>query len=158
MGWRREYGHNLREVTGQISIRSAYRSAEVNAKGAEKSGYNCASNSSNAARHIWDLRDAKGHVGAMACIVVTRYLPFFARTGNWQALGWWIHDHIAGYSAIEFFTKAPLLAFNIGWHEHPRKTVHAWAPHRNCLTKPGMANHGGNHASEYKACLPSRET
>ena len=144
----------IQERLGRILVRSAYRSAEVNAEGAKnKNQYGCAGNSANAARHIWDLCDSEKLVGAMACIVVTSYLPFFERTRNWQALGWWIHDHIPGYSEIEFFTKAPPLALNISWHERPKKTVHAWAPRRTCLTKPGMSNHGGDHRSEYQAWL-----
>src|SRR5690242_19194948 len=42
----------------RISIRSAYRSSAVNAKGAEnKNQYNCASNESNHSYHIWDVPD-----------------------------------------------------------------------------------------------------
>lgn len=148
----------IQEKLGRISVRSAYRSAAVNSKGAENHNqYGCAGNAANASRHIWDLPDSEGLVGAMACIVVTSYLSFFEKTRNWQALGWWIHDQISSYSEVEFFTKAPPLTFNISWHERPKKTVHAWAPHRTCLTKPGMANHSGNHMSEYNTWLTARE-
>ncbi len=141
----------LQDALGRISIRSAYRSRAVNDKGAETKD-NCAKSDSNRARHIWDEPDADG-AGATACIVVTSYLPFFKATGNWQALAWWIHDHIPAYSELEFFTKNPeVLAFNISWHENaPKKTIHAWAPHMTCLTKPGMANHLGDHRAEYNA-------
>jgi hypothetical protein len=93
----------------------------------------------------------------MACIVLTPFLPYFETTSNWEALAWWIHDHVPGYSEMEFFTKSSLLAFNIGWHEQPKKTIHAWAPHRKCLTKPGMENHLEGHASEYQAWLAASE-
>jgi len=44
----------IQDVLGRISIRSAYRSCEVNAKGAENQNqYNCASNESNYAR-LWE--------------------------------------------------------------------------------------------------------
>lgn len=40
---------------GRISIRSAYRSPAVNAKGAEnKNQYNCSRNDANYSGHIWD--------------------------------------------------------------------------------------------------------
>ena len=140
----------IQDQLGRISIRSAYRSADVNAKGAENGNqYACARNDKNAGRHIWDLPDLNNQVGAMACVVLTSYLPFFERTQNWQALAWWIHDHIPEYSEIEFFTKTQPLAFNIGWHETPKKTIHAWAPSPTCLTMPGMPNHLGSHESDY---------
>lgn len=59
----------LHKTFGQVSIRSAYRSEQINGLGNEK-GHNCGSNESNFAAHIWDRRDADGLTGAMACIVV----------------------------------------------------------------------------------------
>jgi hypothetical protein len=147
----------LQDRFGRISIRSAYRSEAVNGRGAENSNqFGCAKNEANFARHIWDRKDAAG-MGAMACVVLTPYLPYFKATSNWEALAWWIHDHVPGYSELEFFTKSDLLAFNVSWHEQPKKTIHAWAPRRRCLTKPGMENHLGSHASEYQAWLGTNE-
>ncbi|AUB41804.1 Hedgehog signaling/DD-peptidase zinc-binding domain [Nostoc flagelliforme CCNUN1] len=61
----------IQQAFGRISIRSGYRSSAVNAKGAEnKNQYNCASNTSNYAVHIWDVPDAQGYMGATACIIV----------------------------------------------------------------------------------------
>jgi hypothetical protein len=55
----------IQEALGRISIRSAYRSSAVNAKGAEnKNQYNCAKNESNYAHDIWDVRDKNGFMGA----------------------------------------------------------------------------------------------
>ena len=54
---------------GRLAIRSAYRSCAVNAFG-NANGYNCATNQRNHGRHIWDRRDARGNMGAMACIIV----------------------------------------------------------------------------------------
>ncbi|GAA5194564.1 hypothetical protein [Ferrimonas gelatinilytica] len=68
---------------GRINIRSAYRSPEVNAKGAENGNqYNCASNESNFAGHIWDYRDAEGHLGGTVCIIVNAFVPYYERTGD----------------------------------------------------------------------------
>lgn len=48
----------IQEKLGKISIRSAYRSPAVNAKGAEnKNQYNCSSNEASYADHIWDFPD-----------------------------------------------------------------------------------------------------
>lgn len=143
----------IQERLGRISVRSAYRSASVNEVGAANGNqYGCASNKANRGRHIWDEKDEDGVVGAMACVVLTTYLPYYQATGDWRALAWWIHDNIPDYSELEFFTKNEVLAFNIGWRERePRKTIHAWAPRRVCLTKPGMSNHGGSHVAAYAA-------
>src|SRR5215468_333251 len=59
----------LQAAFGRLAIRSAYRSAAVNAYG-NAHHQNCASNERNHARHIWDCRDGRGGMGAMACIVV----------------------------------------------------------------------------------------
>ena len=147
----------IQDRFGRISIRSAFRAEAVNARGAENNNqYDCARNESNFARHIWDRTDGRGKKGAMACVVLTSYLTYFEATSDWEALAWWIHDNVPAYSELEFFTKHKLLAFNVGWHEEPTKTSHAWAPHRKCLTKPEMPNHLDNHAGAYQAWLAAR--
>ncbi|ANP67163.1 MULTISPECIES: peptidase M15 [Vibrio] len=134
---------------GRISIRSAYRSPAVNARGAEnKNQYNCSRNEANYAGHIWDYRDSEGHMGATACIVVNSFLPYYERTGHWQALAWWIHDHVPEYSSMCFFPK--LAAFNISWHEKPEKLINSYiSGSRGILTKFGWDNFGGSHEEEY---------
>src|SRR5690606_38005513 len=77
---------------GRISIRSAYRSSEVNRFG-NINKLNCAANDKNFAGHIWDRRDDKGRMGATACVVVNRLIPYYERTGDWEAMAWWVHDH-----------------------------------------------------------------
>lgn len=135
---------------GRISIRSAFRSVEVNGFG-NREGMNCGSNESNFGGHIWDRRDANGEIGATACIVVHAFLPYYERTGHWEALAWWIHDQLP-YSELEFFPK--LAAVNVGWRQTPRRTIHSFIPpRRGKLTKPGMANAAGSHEAEYAAWL-----
>lgn len=142
----------IQQRFGRISIRSAYRSSAVNAKGAEnKNQYHCASNEKNYSHHIWDVPDKKGHIGAMACIVVNAFLPYYERTEHWQALAWWIHDNVPGYSSMVFFPK--LAAFNIGWHEKEEKRIDSYIQPKGCLTKPGMSNYEGIHQSEYSVFL-----
>jgi hypothetical protein len=135
----------LQATFGRISIRSAYRSPQVNQLGNEK-GLNCASNESNYAKHIWDHRDTDCKMGATACIVVHWYLDRYEETRDWQPLAWWIHDHLP-YSAMEFFPK--LCAFNLSWHELPKKIIYSYAEPKGTLTKPGMENHEGDHSEWY---------
>ncbi|MGD9614390.1 MAG: hypothetical protein AB7H90_03925 [Alphaproteobacteria bacterium] len=135
----------LQATFGRLAIRSAYRSPAVNAYG-NTHYQNCGSNERNRARHIWDRRDAYGAIGAMACIVVPWFADRYAAGTPWQAMAWWVHDHLP-YSELQFFPK--LAAFNIGWHEIPKRRIHSFIPPRGILTKPGMPNHEGNHASEY---------
>lgn len=122
----------LNATFGRIAIRSAYRSCEVNQKGNEER-HGCAANEKNYAGHIWDRRDAAGFKGATACVVV----PWFADQyhekqpddsgeagslagADWRALAYWIHDHLP-YSELQFFPK--LAAFNISWHENPKRKI-----------------------------------
>ncbi len=142
----------IQAALGRLSIRSAYRSCAVNAKGAEnKNQYNCSKNEANYAGHIWDKKDADGCMGATACIIVNSFIPYYERTSKWTALAWWIHDHIPSYSAMQFFPK--FAAFNISWHEQPKKQIHSYIEPRGCLTRPDMTNFDGSHAKEYQQFL-----
>lgn len=136
----------LQDRFGRLAIRSAYRSCEVNALGNER-GFNCARNEANYAGHIWDRRDANGHMGATACVVIPAFWDAFQQDGDWQKLAWWIHDQLP-YSALYFFPK--LWAVNITWHEKPERRIDSYTAPKGCLTKPGMANHEGSHRSEWK--------
>lgn len=112
----------IQSSLGRISIRSGYRSPEINAAGAaNKNQYNCASNQRNAGGHIWDYPDSDGRFGATACIVVCSYVDYFEHTGDWQSLANWIHSNIPNYSSLCFFPK--LCAINISWRERPRRRI-----------------------------------
>lgn len=54
----------LSHTFGGISIRSAYRSCEVNGFG-NKNKLNCSSNERSYADHIWDRRDGEGYMGPL---------------------------------------------------------------------------------------------
>lgn len=136
----------LQERFGRISIRSAYRSAQVNAFG-NANGYSCARNEANYAGHIWDRLDADGCMGATACIVVPSFWNRFQAEGDWRKLAWWIHDHLP-YSKLYFFPT--YWAFNIQWHERPVRKINSYAKPEGCLTKPGMGNHDGDHSCEWR--------
>jgi hypothetical protein len=136
----------LQATFGRLAIRSAYRSPAVNAYG-NAHYHNCGSNERNRARHIWDRRDGEGLIGAMACIVVPSFADRYTAGTPWQAMAWWIHDHLP-YSELQFFPK--LAAFNIGWHEAPKRRISSFVTPRGVLTKPGMPDHDGDHA----ACYP----
>lgn len=86
---------------GRISIRSSFRASAVNRFGNERN-LNCASNEANFAGHIWDRRDSEGRMGATSCIIVNRFISYYERTGDWEAMAWWIHDHLP-YHQMQFF-------------------------------------------------------
>ena len=131
---------------GRISIRSAFRSCTVNEAGVGK--HNCARNEANYAAHIWDRRDADGCMGATACIVVHSFLSYYERTGDWQALAWWVHDNVPDNAGLTFFPK--LAAFNISWHENAERSIDSYAAPKDWLTKSGMENYEGSHADQYR--------
>ena len=146
----------IQEKLGRISIRSAYRSCAVNAKGAEKNNqYNCASNEANYGGHIWDKKDANG-MGATACIIVNSFIPYYERTKHWQALAWFIHENVPAYADMEFYPK--YAAFNISWHESPGKYIYSYAKPRGYLTRPKMDNFSFSHAEEYREFMREIET
>ena len=140
----------LNEAFGRIIVRSAYRSETVNGfcnarQREKKKGYGCASNEANYAGHIWDRRDAEGRAGATASVVVPWFAERYENGMPWQAMAWWVHDHLP-YSDMQFF---PAAAFNISWHEKPKRRIHSFIPPKGYLTRPGMPNHAGSHADHY---------
>lgn len=146
----------LQDTFGRLSIRSAFRSEEVNGFGNEMQkrkakGYTCASNEANFAGHIWDRRDRAGNMGATACIVIPSIWDRFKdEPGGWQRLAWWIHDHLP-YSSLHFFPT--YWAFNIRWRENPERRIDSYVAPEGCLTKPAMANHDGSHVDEWGPLL-----
>lgn len=134
----------LQATFGRITIRSGYRSPDVNRICNEKK-LGCARNEDNFAGHIWDYPNKLGQ-GAMACIVVNWYCDRYEQTGEWQPLAWWIHDHLP-YSTLYFFPN--LCAFNIGWHEQPQWRIDSYIEPKGCLTRPGIENHEGDHSNWY---------
>jgi hypothetical protein len=139
----------LQEAFGRIAIRSAYRSREVNEFG-NQHGFSCASNEANAAGHIWDMKDADDCIGATACIVVSSFYDRFQAEGDWKRLAWWIHDHLP-YSEMEFFRT--YWAFNLSWHERPKRRISSWIETPRILTQPGMWNHHVGHQDEWRGIL-----
>jgi len=135
----------LQAAFGRLAVRSAYRAPKVNGYGCRRYR-SCGSNESNRGRHIWDQRDQNGDMGAMTSVVVPWLVDRLGQGVTWQAMAWWIHDHLP-YSELQFFPK--LAAFNIGWHEQPKRRITSFAAPRGLLTKPGMPNHEGDHSHEY---------
>jgi hypothetical protein len=146
----------LQDTFGRLAIRSGYRSPDVNRLGNEKYG-NCASSEADRARHIWDQRSKDGGMGAMATVVVPWLADKREEGGPWTSMAWWIHDNLP-YSELQFFPK--LFAFNIGWHEFPKKRITSFVAPRGLLTKAGMDNYEGDHGTEYgnfpKLAVPFR--
>ena len=145
---------------GHVSVRSAYRSYEVNKFCCEqqkigKKGYTCACD--NDARHTWDRLEEDKYMGATACIVIPWFVRYLEkrREMSWTAMAWWIHDHRdrLPYSEMRFFPVNA--AFNIRWRGCPEteepEPEHVIRSHMKpkLLTKNGMENHFGDHSSEY---------
>ena len=40
----------------------------------------------------------------MATIIVHAFIPYYEATGDWEAMAWWVHDHLP-YSEMQFFPK-----------------------------------------------------
>lgn len=139
----------LQEKFGRISVRSAYRSPTLNKYGNDNN-LGCARNEANHAKHIWDYRDRDGNLGALATIVVNRFIPYFEDTKDWQSMAWYIHDNLP-YSSLYFYPK--LAAFNIGWRENSLKRIDSYIAPKGCLTKPGMDNHEGDHSEFFEDML-----
>lgn len=123
----------LVETFGPIHVRSAYRSPRLNHFGAtEAKPQRCARNDANYADHIWDRRDAKGRMGACACVVIPWFADQYEAGRDWRDLAWWLHDHLP-FSAIWFFPR--LAAFNLTWREDPARAIDGYMPHRVQLLK-----------------------
>ena len=149
----REILEPLQVTFGRIAIRSGYRSSAVNAFG-NRNNLNCARNEATYADHIWDRRDCDGFMGATACIVVPWVWDRYREEGDWQRLAWWIHDHLP-YASLYFYPK--LWAVNIQWHEQPERWIKSYPAPKGTLTRPGMANHSGDH-SDWYAGFPALQT
>jgi len=125
----------ITETFGPIHIRSSFRSFELNHYGATVAKpQRCAQNDANYAHHIWDRRDAKGSMGACACIVIPWFADQYERGRDWQDLAWWVHDHLP-YSAQWYFPK--LAAFNLTWRENPARSIDGYMPRRIQLLRAG---------------------
>lgn len=137
----------LNDTFGRISIFSGYRSPTVNQTGNEK-GFSCASNESNFAGHIFDYKDKNGDIGATVSVVIPWFADKYGAGRDWQALAWWIHDHLP-HCGLYFFPA--LAAFNITWHEtNKEKTIYSYIKPKGCLTKAGMENYEGDHSEWYE--------
>ncbi|MDE0006486.1 MAG: hypothetical protein OXQ29_27675 [Rhodospirillaceae bacterium] len=142
----------LRATFGHLAIRSAFRSAAVN-RYCNRHRLGCAGNERNFHRHIWDRERAGGEsgphggcVGATACVVVPWFIPHYERGTSWQAMAWWIHDHLQ-YCEMVFFPG--YAAFNLHWCENPVRRIKSFVEPKGSLTEPGKANHLGDHSTEY---------
>ena len=123
----------LQDTFGRVAVRSAFRSAELNAYG-NTHKLNCARNDANYGHHIWDRLDEDGCMGAGASIVIPWFADRYEQGRDWRDLAWWIHDHLP-YSEMWFFPK--LCAFNLTWREVPRRTISSYVPPRGKLLSAG---------------------
>ena len=128
----------LNATFGRVAIRSSFRSCAVNQVCNEQK-YGCAKNEANYAGHIWDRLDAEGLKGATACVALPWFTDRYAQGADWRALAYWIHDHLS-YSEIQFFPA--ICAFNISWHQKPKRTIHSYIEPRGSLLRGSQAPSG----------------
>ncbi|WP_394182273.1 hypothetical protein [Yoonia maritima] len=114
---------------GPIHVRSAYRSARVNAEGNTR-GHNCANNEANFGVHVWDHKDKAGNIGATACIVVPWFSDQYDKGRDWRDLAFWLDDHLE-HSGVCFYPK--LAAFNLSWSEAPKPRIFSYIAPRGTL-------------------------
>ena len=107
----------LRHVFGHITIRSAFRSANVNGFG-NCHNMHCSSNKASYANHVWDHKDGGGYMGATVCIVIPDFVDWMNEKAgrDWRVLAWFIHDHLP-YSEMVFFVQNA--AVNLTWRGDP---------------------------------------
>ncbi|ALO34547.1 peptidase M15 [Colwellia sp. MT41] len=142
----------MQKAWGRIHIRSGYRSSAVNDFG-NKNKMNCASNNTNFGAHIWDVADGNGFIGASACIVIPRFLPYFQKTGDWAVLAWWLHEHLPNYADMCFFNTNA--AFNIRWSQNPnvKQNIKSFLVNPDTGNKEALVKNGIEH-EKYKNVLP----
>ena len=109
---------------GPIIVRSGFRSSAVNQFGATHR-LNCAPNERNYAYHIWDHLDESGYKGAAACIIVPGFTDGALDDAGWPKIARRIHDAL-NYHRMTFFARDG--AFNIGWHECPKREIYSTRP------------------------------
>ncbi|MEP5761390.1 MAG: hypothetical protein ABJ327_19140 [Litoreibacter sp.] len=122
----------LHETFGAVTIRSGYRSPELNAYGNENK-LNCARNDYPGECHIWDRGTGDARIGG-ASIVIPWFADQYARGRDWRDLAYWIHDHLP-YSEQWYFPK--LAAFNLTWEPNPRRTISSYIAPRGKLVSAG---------------------
>ena len=79
-------------------------------------------------------------MGACATIVVHALIPWYERTGRWEAVAWWIHDHLP-YDELEFFPK--YAAFNYCHGDRQRRRIRSYIPPAARLAD--QTRHGERH-------------
>lgn len=131
----------LNATFGRVTVRSAYRSCAVN-KFCNENKLGCSKNETNFARHIWDKEDADDLKGATATIVIPWFTDKYEQGADWRALAYWIHDYLP-YSEMDFFPK--LCAFNISWHEKPKKSIYSYIDPKGYLLKEQHEPSGHQH-------------
>ncbi|MEM1302410.1 MAG: hypothetical protein AAGH17_07500, partial [Pseudomonadota bacterium] len=103
----------------------------------------CARNEVNYAHHIWDVRDAKGRMGACVSVGIPWFAAQYNRGRDWRDLAWWLFDHIE-FQEVYFFPKNA--AFNLHWREgHMAHRMLSYAAPKGTLFKPGMTPDPARH-------------
>ena len=166
----------LRHVFGHVTIRSAFRSVNVNGY-CNCHGMNCSSNEASRANHIWDHLDEDGFMGATACIVIPEFIDWLEDNPgrDWRVLAWFIHDHLP-YSEMVFFNPNGTVNLtwrgdpddaaqdgdvrqfdgscdSIVWRSEPRRRVLAFVEPKGLMFANGKAKEGRRRSGHYVELL-----
>ena len=163
----------LRRVFGHVTIRSAFRSINVNGYCNCHDGMNCSSNKASRANHVWDHKDEDGCMGATACIVIPEFVDWVEEDSgrDWRTLAWFIHDHLP-YSEMVFFNRNGTVNLtwrgdpddaardgevrqfdgsgeSIAWRSKPKDRVLSHVPPEGLLIKDGKPKEGRFRSGHY---------
>ena len=162
----------LRHVFGHVTIRSAFRSANVNGY-CNCRGMNCSSNKASYANHIWDHLDGDGCMGATVCIAIPAFVDWLEEDPgrDWRVLAWFIHDHLP-YSEMVFFNRNGTVNLtwrgdpddagqegdvrhfdgscdSIVWRSKPKKRVLGWVDPKGLMFENGKPKEGRDRSAHY---------
>ena len=166
----------LRHVFGHVTVRSAFRSANVNGFG-NCHKMNCSSNKASYANHIWDHTDDDEFMGATACIVIPWFVDWMnEKEGrDWRVLARFIHDHLS-YSEMVFFVQNAAVNLtwrgdpydrtqdgdvhlfdgsrgSIAWRSEPRRYVYSFKAPAGWSVKNGELREGRKRNDHYDDCV-----
>ena len=118
----------LEETFGRVSVRSGYRSPDLNRFGNEQR-LNCARNDYPLECHIWDLPDVEV---AGASIVIPWFADKYEAGRDWRDMAYWLYDHLP-FAEAWFFPK--LCAFNLSWRPQAPRRIDSYIAPKGTLVR-----------------------
>ena len=162
----------LRYVFGHVTVRSAFRSVNVNGY-CNCKGLSCSRNTVSCGNHIWDHIDVEGFIGATACIVISEFVDWVEEDPgrDWRVLAWFIHDHLP-YAEMVFFNRNGTVNLtwrgdsdaaaedgdvrrfdgssgSIVWQSQSLRRVQSWVEPAGLMFENGKAKEGWQRSAYY---------